>query len=96
MQKQLMAALMVGSMAATGAALASEDLAKSAGCLKCHSVDKKKMGPAFKAVAADFKKKGLSGDKAVAKMKEVHEADDIKGVKSDADLKAIMGWVLSQ
>jgi hypothetical protein len=29
-------------------------------------------------------------------MKEAHEADDLKGVKSDADLKAIVGWVLAQ
>jgi cytochrome c551/c552 len=98
MRKQLMATLLAGSMAMTGVAFAQDGakLAESAGCLKCHTVEKKKKGPAFKTSAAEYKKAGLSGDKAVAKMKEAHEADDLKGVKSDADLKAILGWVLAQ
>ncbi len=29
-------------------------------------------------------------------MKKAHEADDLKSVKSDADLKTIMAWVLTQ
>ena len=97
MRKELMATVIAGSMAFAGAAMAQDGqkLADSAGCLKCHTVEKKKKGPALKTVAADFKKAGLSGDKAIAKMKEAHEPDDIKGVKSDADLKAIMNWVLS-
>jgi cytochrome c len=97
MRKQLMAAVLAGSMAVTGVALAqdAQKLAESSGCLKCHTVDKKKKGPAFKTSAAEYKKKGLSGDKAVAAMKEAHEADDLKNVKSDADLKTILGWVLS-
>jgi cytochrome c len=97
MRKQLMAAVLAGSMAVTGAALAqdAQKLAESSGCLKCHTVDKKKKGPAFKTSAAEYKKKGLSGDKAVAAMKEAHEADDLKNLKSDADLKTILGWVLS-
>lgn len=82
----------------TGIAQAQDGqaLAKDAGCLKCHTVDKKKKGPAFKTSAAEFKKAGVSGDKAVAKIKEAHEAEDLKGVKSDADLKAIVAWVLAQ
>ena len=31
------------------------DLLKSKGCLGCHEVDKKKIGPAFKDVAAKYK-----------------------------------------
>jgi cytochrome c len=98
MRKQLMAAVLAGSMAMAGAAMAQDGakLAESAGCMKCHTVEKKKKGPAFKTSAAEYKKAGVSGDKAVAKMKEAHEADDLKGVKSDADLKAIVSWVLAQ
>jgi len=97
--KKLMITTLAASLISlTGMAQAQDGqaLAKDAGCLKCHTVDKKKKGPAFKTSAADFKKAGLSGDKAVAKMKEAHEADDLKGVKSDADMKAIMAWVLTQ
>jgi len=98
MRKQLMATALAASMAVAGVAMAQDGakLAESSGCMKCHQIDTKKKGPPYKKVAADYKKKGLSGDKAVAAMKEAHEADDLKGVKSDADLKAILGWVLSQ
>src|SRR5258706_4396860 len=33
---------------------AAEALAKSSGCNKCHAVEKKKDGPAFRDVAANF------------------------------------------
>ena len=33
------------ALAASGAANAQEALAKSSGCLNCHAVDTKKMGP---------------------------------------------------
>jgi cytochrome c len=97
MHKQLMATLLAGSMAVAGVAMAqdAQKLAESSGCLKCHTVEKKKKGPAFKTSAAEYKKKGLSGDKAIAEMKDKHEADDLKNLKSDADLKTILNWVLS-
>jgi cytochrome c len=97
MRKQLMAAVLAGSMAMAGVAMAQDasKLAESSGCLKCHTVDKKKKGPAFKTSAAEFKKKGLSVDKAMAEMKDKHEAEDLKGLKSDADLKTILNWVMT-
>ena len=36
-------------------AAASEALAKSNGCLNCHAVDTKKVGPSFKSVAEKYK-----------------------------------------
>jgi cytochrome c len=97
-KKMMITALAASLLTVTGMAQAQDGaaLAKDAGCLKCHAVEKKKKGPAFKASAAEYKKSGLSGDKAVAKIKEAHEADDLKNVKSDADLKAIVAWVLAQ
>jgi len=97
MRKQLMAVVLVGSMAAVGAATAQDGakLAEAAGCGKCHAVDRKKMGPTYKAIAANFKKAGVSGDAAVARLKATHEAEDLKTIKSAADMKAIMAWVLS-
>lgn len=98
MRKVLMTTLAATLFAAAGMAQAqdAQALAKDAGCLKCHAVGSKKTGPSLKAISADYKKAGLSGDKAIDKMKKAHEADDLKSVKSDADLKTIMAWVLTQ
>lgn len=98
MRKVLMTTLAATLFAAAGMAQAqdAQALAKDAGCLKCHAVGSKKTGPSLKSISADYKKAGLSGDKAIDKMKKAHEADDLKSVKSDADLKTIMAWVLTQ
>jgi cytochrome c len=96
--KHLITTMVVaGTLAlAAGAANAEskgEDLAKKDGCLVCHDVAKKKMGPAYKDVAAKFKKDGANADKVVAdlKSKDVH-----KTVKaSDGDLKEIAAWILT-
>lgn len=98
MKRLLMTATAVSLIAAAGLAQAQDGQAqaKESGCLKCHTLDSKKTGPAIRKIAADYKKKGLSGDKAVAKMKEMHEPEDLEKVKSDADLKAALGYFLSQ
>jgi cytochrome c len=92
MRMLLASILMGGALAvAAGPSQASEALAKSNGCLNCHAVDKKKMGPALKDAGAAWKKAGVDADKAVAALKAKHS-----GVKaSDADLKAIAGWILT-
>jgi len=60
------ALLMLGS----SQAFADLDLAKKSGCLACHSVEKKVVGPAWKDVAAKYK--GDAGAKAalVTKVKK--------------------------
>jgi len=40
-----------------GSAFASADLAKSSGCLNCHNVDTKLVGPSLKDVAAKYASK---------------------------------------
>jgi cytochrome c len=71
------------------AARADEALAKSAGCGTCHDVSKKKMGPAFKTVAADWKKNNVDTAKGVAATKAKHP--DLKA--SDADLTKLVNWI---
>jgi len=44
-------------------ALANEELARKSGCLACHAIDKKVVGPAYKEVAAKYK-----GDKGAEAM----------------------------
>ena len=75
-----------------GAVLAQSgaDVVKSKGCVNCHDVDKKKVGPSFKDIAA----KG--GDQAaqVSKLKE--GKGHPKTAASDAELKAAVEYVNSQ
>lgn len=84
---------LLGFAAAVGA---QEDMGKKFGCVKCHAVDSKKKGPAMKKIQADFKKAGLNADKGVAKFKEAHDKDDTPAIKSDADIKAALDWMLAQ
>lgn len=52
------------------AAVQAQDVLKDKGCIKCHEVDKKKVGPSLKDIAA--KHKGAKDAQAtlVAKLKE--------------------------
>ena len=57
MKLVLISAFIAAGVLATGAAQASPELSKSAGCAKCHEIDKKKKGPAYKDSAAKYKGK---------------------------------------
>ncbi|NOY63020.1 MAG: c-type cytochrome [Gammaproteobacteria bacterium] len=56
-------------MFAAGQANANLDIAKKSGCLACHSVDHKVVGPAWKDVAAKYKGDGAAKAALVAKVK---------------------------
>ncbi len=51
------------------AAFADLALAKKSGCLACHSVEKKVVGPAWNDVSAKYKGDAGAKDKLVAKVK---------------------------
>ena len=53
---------------ASGAALASLDLAKQKNCLSCHSVDTRLVGPAYKDVAKKYAGQKDAEDKLVQKV----------------------------
>jgi cytochrome c len=89
-----MAAMASISLAATGAASAQEALAKSSGCLNCHAVDTKKVGPAFKDVAAKYKGNAAAEAMLVAKISGGKEHPAVKA--SGDDVKSLVKWVLSQ
>lgn len=50
------------------AASANEELAKSKGCLACHAIDSKRMGPAYKQVAAKYAGQAGAEDQLVQKV----------------------------
>lgn len=108
MNQQLQNSLLLGLGAAvillaTPSAQASEAIVKKARCVACHAVDQKRVGPAYKDVAAKYKgdanapamlfekvRHGGSGNWGQVPMIP-HGADKI----SDDDLKAAIHWVLA-
>ena len=93
-------AVLAGSLDARAAA-AGEDLAKNSGCLACHTIDKKLVGPSYKDIANKYR-----GDKSAPAnlAKKVKEGG--KGVwgdipmtpnahVKDADIQTIVNWILT-
>ena len=68
MKSFVIAAVVAAGLAFAGTASAQEALAKSSGCLNCHDVDTKKIGPAFKDVAAKYKGKADAETMLVTKI----------------------------
>lgn len=66
------------------------EVLKAKGCLNCHDTDKKKVGPAFKDIAA---KNAGKSDALVAKLKE--GKGHPKVTATDAELKSAVDQVLS-
>ena len=88
-----MAAAASIALGVAGAAIAQEDLAKSSGCLNCHAVDAKKVGPAFKDVAAKYKGKADAAGALETKLSTAKGHPAVKA--SAADVKSLVKWVLS-
>jgi len=85
-------------------AAAAQALARQNNCFKCHAIDKKKDGPAWKDVAA--KMKGTKDAEAKlythlttgpkVKFEDGHEEDHpIIKAKSPDDTKNLVGWILT-
>ncbi len=53
--KKMLIVSAAAALLVSGSAFADLDLAKKSGCLACHSVEKKIVGPAWKDVAAKYK-----------------------------------------
>ena len=71
-----------------------EDLLKSNGCMNCHAIDQKKVGPAFKDIAAKMKGKADAESMLVAQLKSGKGHPAVKA--SDADLATMVKFVLAQ
>jgi cytochrome c len=85
----------VGMLAAGAAGAQSPDeLLKSKGCLGCHAMDTKKIGPAYKDIAAKYKGNKSAEGKLVAALKS-GQGHPVKSNASDADLKTMVRHVLS-
>lgn len=92
--RALMVAVLAAGVMAAGVANANEELAKKSGCLNCHAVEKKLMGPSYKDVAKKYKGNATAEADLAAKLKSGKGHPAVKA--SDDDLKAILKWVLAQ
>lgn len=86
---------------ASGNAAASEKLAQSSGCMTCHAVDRKVIGPGYKEIAAKYRNDKSAEAKLVKKVKA--GGSGVWGstpmppnahVKED-DIKTIVHWILT-
>lgn len=88
--------------AAASAAVGGEAAFKQSNCAACHVIDRKSVGPSLKDIAAKY-----SGDKAAQAKLEKKTRSGGSGsfgnmpmpatpkTVSDADIKAIVAWILS-
>lgn len=94
MRTMLVIIAAAGAMAAgVGFAQSGPEVLKAKGCLNCHEMDKKKVGPAYKDVAAKYKDDKKAEAMLVDKIKEGKGHPKIAA--SDAELKAAIQTVLS-
>jgi cytochrome c len=88
-------------LALGGPAQANEALAKTSGCLACHTVDKKLIGPSYKEIADKYRKDKGAEANLIKKVKDGGKGTwgDIpmppNGHVKDPDIKAIVEWILS-
>jgi cytochrome c len=101
-----MKAVWIGMVAASallmvGTVQANADLAKSSGCLNCHTVDKKLVGPALKDIAAKYKADPAAADKLAVKIQKGSQGVwgpvpmPPNAKVNDADAKTLAQFILS-
>ena len=92
--KPVTLAIAIAAAVAAGTVLAqsAEDLMKSKGCLGCHDFDKKKVGPAFKDVAAKHKGDAKAEGAIVAKLKDGKGHPKVNA--SEADIRTMVSRAL--
>ncbi len=99
MKSVILSALVAGSLIASAPAFANKDLATKSGCLACHAVDKKVVGPGFQDVA----KKYTAADEAKLVEKVKKGGSGAWGAVpmppnasiKDEDIKTMVKWILA-
>lgn len=97
----MIAAGLLGLTTQTSVAADGSALAQKGGCMACHNMDKKILGPAFKDISTKYKGK----DAETALTRKVKEGGSgvwgpmpmpaNAGKLSDDEFKAVVGWILS-
>ena len=103
--KALLLAIVAASSLLVAAQVNAADasaLAQKSGCLACHTIDKKVLGPAYKDVAAKYKGDKTAEAKLVAKVKAGGSGvwgpmpmPPMGAQVKEADITKIVQWILS-
>jgi cytochrome c len=102
MKRYTLACAAAVAAAFTLPAFAQQELAQKSGCMTCHAVDKKVIGPAYKDVAAKYKGNPKAEAELFTKVKNGGKGNwgDIpmppNAHVADADIHTLVKWVLSQ
>jgi len=94
------ASVVLGMLSAVNAA-ASEKLAQSNGCMTCHAMDRKAIGPSYKEIADKYRNDKGAEAKLVQKVKT--GGSGVWGPApmppnahvKEADIKAMVQWILA-
>ncbi len=89
---RVMYAVLAASAVLLAGAANAQDVLKDKGCVKCHDVDKKKVGPAMKDIAAKHKANKDAEAMLVAKIKD--GKGHPKSKESEGDIKAAVQQML--
>ena len=102
MKYLLIASAVAAAIGAAAPASANEKLAQASGCMTCHALDKKVIGPSYKEVAEKYRndkqaeanlfQKVKAGGKGVWGETPMPPNAHVK----DDDIKTLVRWVLSQ
>ena len=92
------------AIAMSSSVQASEGIASKSGCMACHAVDKKVVGPSFKDVAAKYKGQADAAAKLADKVRKggsgawgpIPMSPNPVEKISDTDLNAVIQWILGR
>ncbi len=99
--KLIATALITAGLMVSAPAMANKDLATKSGCLACHAVDKKVVGPAYQDIAKKYAGKADAEAMLVKKVKAggVGVWGPIpmppNAAVKDADIQTLVKWVLA-
>ena len=99
MKSVLISALVAAGILASAPAFANKDLATKSGCMACHAVDKKVVGPGYQDIAKKYK----ASDEAMLSAKIRKGGSGVWGAipmppnatLKDEDLKTLIKWILA-
>jgi len=100
--KSVFIALAATSMLVAGLASADQKLAQSSGCMTCHAVDKKLIGPSFKDIAAKYKSDKAAEAKLAQKVKAGGSGTwgsipmPPNAHVKENDIKTLVHWILAR
>lgn len=100
--KHIATGMVAFGLLVAGNAQAGQALAQSKGCMACHQVATKVVGPAYKDVAAKYKDQADAAETLAAKVKAggVGAWGQVpmppQPTLSDDEVKTLVAWVLAQ